>query len=573
MADYNTIATHWQGTRFKTGIAHTLRGESTLDFRNEYVEAIPPLKNLPWALEPDIAESGKLTKTAGGILPVLKMLCNSFKDVDFKDRIDVYLADATRLSSLLGKKSIDVINVDPPYFEQVVYSDKIEFLWVLLRRALWPALDLLFKDRIKIDWDPKSPKGSESPRSRELVVRGKTRGELKEKDPQVQNFKKLFGELSKEFSKSLKEDGVLILWFTHPSDLAWKCVGEALYDAGFTVSKVYPIISEMPTRYKRQVNKIAQQISLAIVARKGAREELAGISEDVKTSLIMNERFSSLADELAGETLSMAKDVLLNSVDAFALTFGAAMSIATRFKIPFKAPFEDLYSPAITSVISRFIGNVLADLLLGKGEFKLSQEEADVVVERIGEMMLRDPATRAFVNLLLASRVDISTGQPFSKKDRIGTIPSLDFDFAQTVSKLCGFDIGRLEDSGLIREEKADGKAYKPAVFEPLLADTGTVPLESLLSTLPGRAIYAAYLAFREMGTPGVKAKLIAEKLKDDLDQEMSKNELVDIAALALLILEVTTDHEAVVASGQQVLGYVSRDGAVAALKEIVSAQ
>jgi hypothetical protein len=284
----------------------------------------------------------------------------------------------------------------------------------------------------------------------------------------------------------------------------------------------------------------------------------------------MSERFSSLAEELAGETLSVARDVSLNSVDAFALTFGAAMSIATRFEIPFKAPFEDLYSPAITSVISRFIGNVLSDLLLGKGEFKLSDEEADAVVKRIQEIMLRDPATRAYINLLLASRVDISTGQPFSKKDKTGAIPFLDFDFAQTVSKLCGFDIGRLEDSGLIREEKTDGKAYKPVIFEPLFAETGTVPLETLLTTLPGKAIYAAYIAVKEVGTPRVRAEAIRKKLQEE-DQELTRNELLDIAALSLLLLAVATDHEVVVASGQRVLAYTARSGAVASLRELIS--
>jgi adenine-specific DNA methylase len=572
LADYNTIATHWQGTRFKTGIAHTLRGESTIDFRNEYVEMVVtvPKRSLEWALESDVAESGKLTRTAGGILPVLKTLCDWFRGASLGDRIDVYLADATKLSSLLAEP-VDVINVDPPYFEQVVYSDKIEFLWVILRRALWPALDLLFRDRIKIDWNPKGPKGSELPRSRELVVRGKTRAELKEGDPQVQNFKRLFSELCAEFRKSLKEEGVLVLWFTHPSDLAWKCVGEALYQAGFTVSKVYPIISEMPTRYKKQVNRIAQQISLAIVARKGIRERLTGISEDVKSSLAMNERFSSLAEELASETLSMARDVLLNSVDAFALTFGAAMSIATRFEIPFRVPFEDLYSPAITCVISKFISNVLSELLLGRGEFKLSNEDANAVVKRIQEIMLRDPATRAYVNLLLASRVDISTGQPFNKKDKVSAIPSLDFDFAQTVSKICGFDIDKLENCGLIREEESDGKAYKPVIFEPLLAETATVPLGTLLVTIPGKAIYTTYLAIREIGTPQTKAKIIKEKLRESLRQELTKSEFCDIAALSLLLLAVTTDHEIVIAHGQQVLAPMARSGAIATIRELMN--
>jgi putative DNA methylase len=113
IADYNTLATSWDPSRTK--IRDTLRGESTIDFRLEYCE--------------------KSSRIAGGILPVLKFLCNEFQGAGIGDRVSVYLGDATNLSSLLGSGSVDLVNVDPPYFEQVIYSDKSEFLWVILRRA------------------------------------------------------------------------------------------------------------------------------------------------------------------------------------------------------------------------------------------------------------------------------------------------------------------------------------------------------------------------------------------------------------------------------------------------------
>ncbi|MEM4926183.1 MAG: hypothetical protein QW448_06600, partial [Thermofilaceae archaeon] len=63
LADYNTIATRWQGSSFKTGITDTLRGESTVDLRYEYCEMVAtlPKRSLEWALEPEVAVSGKLT--------------------------------------------------------------------------------------------------------------------------------------------------------------------------------------------------------------------------------------------------------------------------------------------------------------------------------------------------------------------------------------------------------------------------------------------------------------------------------------------------------------------------------
>ncbi len=158
VVDYNTIATKWQGSQFKTGIGNTLRGESTLDFRKEYCEIKRVDEALMWALEPDIAETNSLTKTTGGVLPVLRFLCDEFRGSNVGKCVNIYLGDATKLSTILAPNSVDVINVDPPYFEQVIYSDRSEFFWVVLRRALAPVLELLFKPGMKLsNWSWTSP--------------------------------------------------------------------------------------------------------------------------------------------------------------------------------------------------------------------------------------------------------------------------------------------------------------------------------------------------------------------------------------------------------------------------------
>lgn len=56
VADYNTIATIWHGSR--SVISPTIRGESTIDFRLEYAEVRRPKRSLGWAIELDVVESG-----------------------------------------------------------------------------------------------------------------------------------------------------------------------------------------------------------------------------------------------------------------------------------------------------------------------------------------------------------------------------------------------------------------------------------------------------------------------------------------------------------------------------------
>lgn len=544
--NYNTIGTSWHKSR--AILSPVLRGESTLDFRNEYCEAITPFRNIEWAFEPDVAESGEFRRTSGGILPVLRALCDWFRGRGFGDRVSVLLADATEFSSIVGGDVLDVINVDPPYFEQVVYSDKIEFIWAFMRRALSPALDLLFpEERIRIPWSPKGLEGAELPRKREMVVRGKTRSELREEDEQVSNWRVLFKETCEEFAKALKDDGVLVLWFTHPSDIAWRSVGEALYDAGLVVSKVYPMVSEMPTRYRGQVNKVAQQISLAIVARKGeGRERLIAV-DDMMTYLRGEEKFRSLAEGMAKEALEMAEGTGLSTVDAFALVLGTALSVATRFEAPRRGVFGELYSAAVTEVIRMFVGDILYELLTRFGFLRLPKEEAETVESSIRDAMLFDPATRAYISLLIPSRVDLSEKKLYSENsenNRGKPFRDLDFDFAQTVSKLCGFDLSNLRGAGLVNEVKGDGKAYRPVIFEAMMAASGREPLRVLLATLPGRAIFASYLAAREPGGPDIRARVITQRFREEMREELPREELSRISSLGLLLLSILSHEE-----------------------------
>ncbi|RLG55881.1 MAG: hypothetical protein DRN95_07410 [Candidatus Hydrothermarchaeota archaeon] len=126
VVNYNTIITSWD--RSQTSIRDSLGG---LGIRNEYCELVVtfPSRSLEWALEPNVAEKGEFQRTGGGVLPVLRALCNWFRERELGDRTTVFLADATKFSSIVGQGSLDIVNVDPPYFEQVVYSDKIEFIW------------------------------------------------------------------------------------------------------------------------------------------------------------------------------------------------------------------------------------------------------------------------------------------------------------------------------------------------------------------------------------------------------------------------------------------------------------
>jgi len=247
IADFNSIITTWNHNtltiRDSIGSYYKYR-----KFRLEgnYAEAIVPYRTLDWVYEPGN------NNTAGGICPVVKELAEKLEGKDCK--IDIYLCDAMELSKNF-RSVFDVINVDPPYYDQHIYSDFSEFFWPLLKTTLEPALPLLFNKRILINWDPSS---WVVPKSNEVIARNKEKRE----------FEIRLERALKEMKTALKDDGLLIFWFSHRSMDAWKAAIRALKEAGFSITAIIPFSSEHPTRSVTRGGRAGLNRVLIIVARK-----------------------------------------------------------------------------------------------------------------------------------------------------------------------------------------------------------------------------------------------------------------------------------------------------------------
>jgi adenine-specific DNA methylase len=252
VVDFNSILTTWnyeQGSiRDSTGSYYKFR-----KFRLEgvYAEAIVPFKTLDWVFEPDVEG-----ETAGGICPVLGELCEKLEGKG--GRVEIYLADVLELSKHLDIKA-DVVNVDPPYYDQHVYSDFSEFFWPFLKTVLDDVIGRLFNNNLLDSWAPTSWR---VPKEHEVISRR----------PGDTSFKEKFKHALVEMSRILKDDGLLVLWFNHRSLDAWKTVVDALQNTGFRVVNVIPLVSEHPTRSVTKGGTTGLSHVLVLVARKSGTQ-------------------------------------------------------------------------------------------------------------------------------------------------------------------------------------------------------------------------------------------------------------------------------------------------------------
>lgn len=148
---------------------------------------------------------------------------NIFADFDRGANVLLLCQDSSRLDQI-PDRSVDAVITDPPYFDNVQYSELSDFFYVWLRLAL--------KDRYPA-FDPElTPKAAE-------VVANPEKG--KSADFYLEGLTSVF----RECNRVLRDDGLMVFTFHHKDPAAWASVLQAVLNAGFSVHATYPVLAEM----------------------------------------------------------------------------------------------------------------------------------------------------------------------------------------------------------------------------------------------------------------------------------------------------------------------------------------
>lgn len=348
--NFNNITTTWDNSTktIRELMDHYARSRK-VDLGLEYCELVVPLRkrSLGWVFEPEVE---KPTATHGGILPALKLLCSWLEGLG--DRIEVYMGDATNLDGILDGRQVDVINVDPPYFDQHFYSDFSEFFWQILRLSLRQAIDLgyLFntdpdKGRVELyvkGWSPQLPF---IPRDREIIVRKSVKVDRNVNAPQVAErikhtkdwYIREMWSFFRTVSKVLRDDGVLVVWFTHSDPDAWVGILASIYSSDFSVSKAWTVWTEMRQR-RVALSGASFFTSLALICRK--RELFKRMNLEVSTVTRSPDRLLEESNVVAG-IMEGAANAFFDSVEskaspqeALIMTMAGAIAGATKVRNP-----------------------------------------------------------------------------------------------------------------------------------------------------------------------------------------------------------------------------------------------
>ncbi|MBO9352261.1 MAG: DUF1156 domain-containing protein, partial [Thermomicrobium sp.] len=162
----------------------------------------------------------------------------------------------------------DAVLTDPPYYDNVPYSDLSDFFYVWLKRTVGDLYPALFSTPL-------------TPKSQEMVAHASRAGGMEEAK---RRFEAMLTQAFREIHRVLKPEGIAVIVFAHQSTDAWETVIRALLEAELYMTASWPIDTEREGRLRAQ-ESAALASSIYMVCRKrttGQVGEYAQVRREVE---------------------------------------------------------------------------------------------------------------------------------------------------------------------------------------------------------------------------------------------------------------------------------------------------
>jgi len=159
---------------------------------------------------------------------------------------EIYLSCASSSQTDIEDGVVDAVITDPPFFDNVHYSQLADFFYVWIR-------EMMGHEGVFQAETTRSPKEVQQTDSRRFT------------DNLIAVFR--------DCHRVLKDDGLLIFTYHHSRPEGWSAILEAIHKAGFYIEATHPVKSEMSVAIPKQQAKSPIDIDIIIIGRKFASIE------------------------------------------------------------------------------------------------------------------------------------------------------------------------------------------------------------------------------------------------------------------------------------------------------------
>lgn len=156
----------------------------------------------------------------------------------------VYLSCGDSGATDLPDDCVDAVLTDPPFFDNVHYSQLADFFHVWQRHIL----------------------GADGHRRDDT-----TRSEREVQNAQADAFTNRLSSVWAEAHRVLKDEGLLAFTYHHSRPEGWRCILQALMEAGFGITAAHPVKAEMSIAMPKHQAKEPIDLDIIVVCRKRAQ--------------------------------------------------------------------------------------------------------------------------------------------------------------------------------------------------------------------------------------------------------------------------------------------------------------
>lgn len=289
--DYNSRQTLWNAVRGV--IAHTFTRH---DFSHKWT-----FGEMFYT-----SDDGGFSWGKNQIIKCYKELCGLLPKITPSD-LKVLNGSAANLE--IDDKTVDIICIDPPYYNNVQYAELSDFFYVWEKRIFNDIYPEWFGRRL-------------TNKSDEAVANPVRDGGTKEADTVYESrMSEIFGECR----RVLKDDGIMTVMFTHKTQEAWQTLTMALIENGWIISSAFPVESEDEKGIHHK-DIAAAASSIFITCRKRN-------TENKKTTIWRAFGGSGVLPKLREAVKTSLKEyetLHLNAVDEMVASYGSALKVLSE---------------------------------------------------------------------------------------------------------------------------------------------------------------------------------------------------------------------------------------------------
>jgi putative DNA methylase len=296
-SDYSSRLTKWDSTRNK--ITNTF-DRHDFSFKWSHGEFDAAANLFPWVLD-------QATDAYSGLASLAQGEASLFEDASKPLPVSVSKGSAADLRNV-SSGSVELICVDPPYYDNVMYAECSDFFYVWMKRTLGDIYPEWFRDDL-------TNKDDEAVANQARFA-GLTRGK---KDLARADYERKMAQCFQELHRVLRDDGVLTVMFTHKQVEAWDTLATSLLSAGFEIRSSWPVHTESEHSL-HQAKKNAAQSTILLTCRKREASTESVWWDDIKGEVRRTAR--QKAEEFQKQGIT--------GVDLYISTFGPTLSILSR---------------------------------------------------------------------------------------------------------------------------------------------------------------------------------------------------------------------------------------------------